>query len=70
VEDLRDVRHTGGRETAFGLLGCGASLAIVGYTMDRVELPLSGNGLRATARETGARIRSPIELLGGSVLAS
>ena len=30
-----------GQETAFGLLGFGASLAIVGYTMDRVEISLS-----------------------------
>jgi 6-hydroxycyclohex-1-ene-1-carbonyl-CoA dehydrogenase len=30
-----------GQETAFGLLGFGASLAVVGYTMDRVEVCLS-----------------------------
>ena len=31
----------GGQETAFSLLGFGASLAVVGFTMDRVEIPLS-----------------------------
>ena len=41
----------GGQETAFGLLGFGASLAVVGYTMDRVELPLSNlMAFEATAR--------------------
>jgi 6-hydroxycyclohex-1-ene-1-carbonyl-CoA dehydrogenase len=30
-----------GQETAFALLGYGASLAIVGFTTDRVEVPLS-----------------------------
>ena len=30
-----------GQETAFSLLGYGASLAIVGFTTDRVEVPLS-----------------------------
>jgi 6-hydroxycyclohex-1-ene-1-carbonyl-CoA dehydrogenase len=41
----------GGQETAFGLLGYGASLAIVGYTMDRVEVPLSNlMAFEATAR--------------------
>ena len=30
-----------GQETAFALLGFGASLAVVGFTVDRVELPLS-----------------------------
>jgi 6-hydroxycyclohex-1-ene-1-carbonyl-CoA dehydrogenase len=41
----------GGQETAFGLLGYGASVAIVGYTMDRVEIPLSNlMAFEATAR--------------------
>lgn len=41
----------GGQETAFGLLGFGASLAVVGYTMDRVEVPLSNlMAFEATAR--------------------
>jgi 6-hydroxycyclohex-1-ene-1-carbonyl-CoA dehydrogenase len=41
----------GGQETAFGLLGFGASLAIVGFTMDRVEVPLSNlMAYEATAR--------------------
>jgi 6-hydroxycyclohex-1-ene-1-carbonyl-CoA dehydrogenase len=41
----------GGQEIAFGLLGFGASLAIVGYTMDRVEIPLSNlMAFEATAR--------------------
>ena len=41
----------GGQETAFGLLGFGASLAIVGFTMDRVEIPLSNlMAFEATAR--------------------
>lgn len=41
----------GGQETAFGLLGYGGSLAVVGYTMDRVELPLSNlMAFEATAR--------------------
>jgi len=30
-----------GQETAFALLGFGASLAVVGFTTERVELPLS-----------------------------
>jgi 6-hydroxycyclohex-1-ene-1-carbonyl-CoA dehydrogenase len=30
-----------GQETAFGLLGFGAALAVVGFTMDRVEVSLS-----------------------------
>jgi 6-hydroxycyclohex-1-ene-1-carbonyl-CoA dehydrogenase len=30
-----------GQETAFALLGFGAALAVVGYTTDRVEVPLS-----------------------------
>ena len=43
----------GGQETAFGLLGYGASLAVVGYTMDRVEVPLSNlMAFEATARGT------------------
>lgn len=41
----------GGQETAFGLLGYGAALAIVGYTMDRIEVPLSNlMAFEATAR--------------------
>lgn len=41
----------GGQETAFGLLGYGGSLAVVGYTMDRIELPLSNlMAFEATAR--------------------
>jgi 6-hydroxycyclohex-1-ene-1-carbonyl-CoA dehydrogenase len=41
----------GGQETAFALLGYGASLAIVGYTADRVEIPLSNlMAFEATAR--------------------
>jgi len=41
----------GGQETAFALLGYGASLAVVGYTMDRVEIPLSNlMAFEATAR--------------------
>lgn len=40
-----------GQETAFALLGYGASLAIVGYTTDRVEIPLSNlMAFEATAR--------------------
>lgn len=40
-----------GQETAFGLLGFGASLAIVGYTMERVDVPLSNlMAFEATAR--------------------
>jgi 6-hydroxycyclohex-1-ene-1-carbonyl-CoA dehydrogenase len=31
----------GGQETAYSLLGFGASLAVVGYTMDRIEICLS-----------------------------
>jgi 6-hydroxycyclohex-1-ene-1-carbonyl-CoA dehydrogenase len=30
-----------GQETAFGLIGFGAALAVVGYTMDRIEICLS-----------------------------
>ena len=41
----------GGQETAFALLGYGASLAVVGYTMNRVEIPLSNlMAYEATAR--------------------
>jgi len=40
-----------GQETAFALLGFGASLGIVGFTMDRVEVPLSNlMAYEATAR--------------------
>lgn len=40
-----------GQETAFALLGYGASLAIVGFTTDRVEVPLSNlMAFDATAR--------------------
>lgn len=40
-----------GQETAFSLLGFGASLAVVGFTMERVELPLSNlMAYEATAR--------------------
>jgi 6-hydroxycyclohex-1-ene-1-carbonyl-CoA dehydrogenase len=50
--DLRVLGHRAGQTTAFGLLVHGATLSVVGFTMDKVELRLS-NLMAFDARAIG-----------------
>jgi 6-hydroxycyclohex-1-ene-1-carbonyl-CoA dehydrogenase len=52
VEDLRVLGTAAGQTTAFGLLVHGATLSVVGFTMDKVELRLS-NLMAFDARALG-----------------